>query len=234
MTPNTQPPEKKFKPETGLIDLHSIFHTIQGEGPFTGHRSIFIRLAGCNLQCPGCDTEYTRGRTKLMPEQIISRIRELPYAKLVVITGGEPLRQNIDPLCQALFNYGYNVQIETNGVMPLSREMQTWSFSKRLTIVVSPKTHRVHPSVEQAASAYKYVLQKGNVAPDGLPIEALENKVNRRVARPPHDWDGDIYITPYDEKNISQNYNNLQTVIASSLEHGYIAGIQLHKLLEME
>ena len=54
MKTNTQEPEKIDRDRH--LDVHSIFHTIQGEGPYCGHPAVFIRLAGCNLQCPGCDT----------------------------------------------------------------------------------------------------------------------------------------------------------------------------------
>ena len=51
---NTQPTEKRTNSQN--LDITEIFFTIQGEGPFSGHRAVFIRLAGCNLQCPACDT----------------------------------------------------------------------------------------------------------------------------------------------------------------------------------
>jgi len=50
---NQQPIEKQFLHPKGDLEVHSIFLTIQGEGPFTGQRAVFVRLAGCNLQCPG-------------------------------------------------------------------------------------------------------------------------------------------------------------------------------------
>ena len=56
---NSQAIEKSAHYTTRSYDVHSIFPTIQGEGPFVGQPAIFIRLAGCNLQCPACDTDYT-------------------------------------------------------------------------------------------------------------------------------------------------------------------------------
>src|SRR3954467_9071958 len=44
------------------LSIHSIFYTLQGEGPYSGCPAVFMRLAGCNLQCPGCDTDYTSGQ----------------------------------------------------------------------------------------------------------------------------------------------------------------------------
>ena len=53
---NGQPIEKVQRTFDGTLEVHSIFKTIQGEGPFCGTPAVFIRLAGCNLQCPWCDT----------------------------------------------------------------------------------------------------------------------------------------------------------------------------------
>ncbi len=238
MKPNNQPVEKQFHHDRGMVDLHSIFHTIQGEGPFTGHRSIFVRLAGCNLMCPGCDTEYTQGRKKVMPEYVVKEVQKLPEVELIVLTGGEPFRQNILPLCQVLWDAGYNIQVETNGVRPIPSELAACSSSfgatkARFSVVVSPKTHVVHESIARIAIAYKYVLQAGNVDRDGLPIQALQNKVKRRVARPTRK-DIPIYINPFDEKDDTKNRLNLDTTIRSCLQHGYTMGIQLHKFLNME
>ena len=59
MQRNTQPAEKQVKSSGLILAINSIFYTIQGEGPFAGSPAVFVRLAGCNLQCPMCDTEYT-------------------------------------------------------------------------------------------------------------------------------------------------------------------------------
>ena len=92
---NIQPIEKIEHygvPDDGGLDVHSIFPTIQGEGPFVGQPAIFIRLAGCNLQCPLCDTEYTEGRIRLSVPVIFDAVQEhiRLFAPLIVITGGEP------------------------------------------------------------------------------------------------------------------------------------------------
>ncbi|MEG7364337.1 7-carboxy-7-deazaguanine synthase QueE, partial [Pseudomonas citronellolis] len=95
---NLQPIEKRTKSADGLLSLHSIFHTIQGEGPFCGTPSVFVRLAGCNLQCPACDTDYTQGRRAASVQEILDKVQEYQSSGLVVITGGEPFRQDITRL----------------------------------------------------------------------------------------------------------------------------------------
>ena len=116
---NKQPAEKQHLTDF-TVEVHSIFDTIQGEGPFAGSPAVFIRLTGCNLQCQFCDTEYTSVREAITPVEALNRVKaahgDSPRG-LVVLTGGEPFRQNISPLCAALLHAGYHVQIETNGTM---------------------------------------------------------------------------------------------------------------------
>ena len=94
-----------------------IFRSIQGEGRFQGFPTIFIRLAGCNLNCAWCDTGYARsGGTELSCEQILTMITDFPGNRLC-ITGGEPLLQGAQllPLLAELKRTGYQITIETNG-----------------------------------------------------------------------------------------------------------------------
>jgi len=84
---NTQPIEKRAI-DTHLLDIVSIFPTIQGEGPYTGQRAVFVRLAGCNLMCPGCDTDYTTGRKHFDATQVVTKVmEEIKPPCIVVITG---------------------------------------------------------------------------------------------------------------------------------------------------
>ena len=117
---------KILKPELheGLnLDLQEIFPTLQGEGPYAGHPAVFIRLGGCNLACDFCDTEFDSYQN-LSLEKIIEETLRLAkndqkkiIRKLIVITGGEPLRQPIELLCAELVKLNFLVQIETNGTL---------------------------------------------------------------------------------------------------------------------
>ena len=92
------------------IQVHSIFPTIQCEGPYVGRSAIFIRLGGCNLQCKFCDTEFDDFHDKTIDE-IISIIMSIKVnINLVVITGGEPLRQNICVLCDELNKHNFKLK----------------------------------------------------------------------------------------------------------------------------
>lgn len=228
---NQQPPEKR---STSLfLDVHSIFHTIQGEGPYAGHPAIFIRLAGCNLQCPGCDTDYTTGRKEMHVSDILDEVVEnsYPLPNLVVITGGEPFRQpsTVD-LCNVLGDMGFTVQVETNGSF--------WPGEKldpEVTIVCSPKTGSVHKKLAERIDAFKYVLHADSIdLEDGLPILALGHSANPRVARPPKDFKGAVYVQPMDSKNELQNHRNQQAAVKSCMEFGYTLQLQIHKIIGVE
>lgn len=237
---NNQKPEGRAKGDGITLDLHSSFFTLQGEGPFSGHRSIFLRLAGCNLQCPGCDTEYTEGRSTWQARHILLLVQNLAKENnapgcLVVITGGEPLRQNIGPLCAMLADAGHFVQIETNGFFAPDAVTEEMARANQLALIVSPKTGKVNLVTAELAHAFKYVLAHDSVDPaDGLPIEALAHPVAKggHVARPPEGKP--IYINPFDAKDENENRLNLKAAAQSSLKFGYTLGVQLHKYAELE
>lgn len=231
---NFQQIEKKVAGDGFTLDVHSIFYTIQGEGPFTGRPAVFVRLAGCNLQCPGCDTEYTTGRETLSIQEITARITRSyehvapRHVPMIVITGGEPFRQNLAPLCKNLTRY-YHVQIETNGTLGID---DPTAFSN-VDIVCSPKTGRVHYSIISSANWYKYVLHHESVsAEDGLPIFALDHSASPEVFRPP--LGATVYLQPMDCKDERINRLNQEAVLASCFKFGYNLQLQIHKYLEIE
>lgn len=218
------------------IDVHSIFYTIQGEGLFAGHPAVFLRLAGCNLQCPACDTEYTEGRKMLPVQTILSAIQAqcpnlgLKDLPIVVITGGEPFRQNITILVKTLLSHGFTVQIETNG----TAYVPDFPYEK-VTVMCSPKIGSVHKKLQPHVSAYKYVVSHDAVNPiDGLPTSVLATDSGGRVARPHAGFTGKIFIQPMDSKDRLINEKNLDSAIRSALKHNYVLCLQIHKYINME
>lgn len=237
MIPNTQPISKRDQREDGLLLIHSIFYTIQGEGPFAGDPAVFIRLGGCNMQCPACDTEYTHGTKVLSHKDIanlaLNRTPGWPNASqrpLVVITGGEPFRQNIGPLARILLEMGYRVQVETNG----SLYLEDYPYGHpRETIVCSPKAGKVHPNLVGHIDAYKYVLSSDQIDPeDGLPTSALG--LPNRPARPHPGSRALIYVNPLDAKDVVLNEKNTRQTALICQRFGYRMGIQLHKYIGWE
>ena len=104
------------------MHLIEIYKSVQGESSFAGLPCIFVRLAGCNLRCSWCDSEYTfTGGYKMSLDEVMGEVRKLAPVKLVEITGGEPMLQEREavPLMERLLQDGYEVLIETSGERPL-------------------------------------------------------------------------------------------------------------------
>lgn len=102
--------------------LIEIYKSVQGESSFAGRPCIFVRLAGCNLRCSWCDSEYTfTGGYKLSEDEIVAEIAKLAPVKLIELTGGEPLLQERElvPLMERLLRDGYELMIETSGERPV-------------------------------------------------------------------------------------------------------------------
>jgi 7-carboxy-7-deazaguanine synthase len=106
------------------VHLIELYLSVQGESSFAGVPCIFIRLAGCNLRCSWCDSEYTfTGGQKFTLEQIEQQVAALAPARLVEFTGGEPMLQarELIPLMDRLLAQGYTLMLETSGERPLEQ-----------------------------------------------------------------------------------------------------------------
>jgi 7-carboxy-7-deazaguanine synthase len=103
------------------LAVTEIFHSIQGESTWAGAPCTFVRLTGCPLRCVWCDTAYAfHGGERMTIAQIVDAVRERP-ARLVEITGGEPLAQPAaSALADALLAAGYTVLVETSGAVDVS------------------------------------------------------------------------------------------------------------------
>lgn len=103
-------------------DIIEIFSSIQGEGKFAGCRQIFVRLAGCNLNCAYCDTDFSRRNnfmTVAQVAEIIKKLSEEVPTHSVSFTGGEPLLHGefISEVAEIIKNFGMKIFLETNGTL---------------------------------------------------------------------------------------------------------------------
>jgi len=134
-----------------MLALSEIFYSIQGEGTWTGTPAVFVRLAGCNLACDFCDTDYS---TKFFAGvgEVIAMVRaEGGECPMVVLTGGEPLAQAEAPaLIGALRGDGRRVHVETNGTIFCDLPGDVW-------LCVSPK-ERVDPRMAARANEAKLIV----------------------------------------------------------------------------
>jgi organic radical activating enzyme len=134
-----------------LLQLAEIFYSVQGEGTWTGTPAVFVRLAGCNLSCAFCDTDYALKFFASVTD-VVRRVREEGGAcPLVILTGGEPLAQREAlALIDALRADGRRVHIESNGTLPTELPDDVW-------LTVSPK-ERMSPEMARRANEAKLIV----------------------------------------------------------------------------
>ena len=153
--------------------LSEIFYSIQGEGHYAGNPTLWARVFGCNLTCPGfpCDTEYSWNKdfkndhNTYTSEEIFLKMKEMitdqfnPEGKLrhpltgndihLAFTGGEPLLKKYQPMIMDVVDMfiadGNDVHftIETNGTQTLTPEFSRWRIHKNVLFSFSPKLESV-------------------------------------------------------------------------------------------
>lgn len=228
--------------------VHSVFHTIQGEGPLSGRPAVFVRLAFCNLACFFCDTEFEQGAKTMAIRELVEAVVQAhskSTCDLVVITGGEPMRQPLKPFVQALQALHYDVQIETAGtVWPKDFEhcMVAPSGVGKCSIVCSPKTGGVHPMIEKHCRDWKFVIAVNETASsDGLPMFSTQRAgVHQRLYRPKA---GTIWLQPREEymelagggraPDRAATRFNVNKAVEVAMRFGYRISLQTHKILEL-
>lgn len=244
------------------LAVQDIFYTLQGEGPFSGMPAVFIRLAGCGLACTWCDTAFDRTDNVMSVRDIVDAVRTASQGRpcdLVVITGGEPLRQNVANLVhQLLCHRVLRVQLETAGyVDPQDTSSLTALlaphqgatlddlFTRGLHIVCSPKTPKISHWVRRYCRHWKYVVQQDDVHPyDGLPYKGTQAKgVVGTIDAPAifRGGEGTIWVSPCDQSqdprvvapNGDRTPHNITAAVQSCLEHGHRLSLQVHKLVHL-
>ena len=191
-----------------MLQLAEIFYTLQGEGTFTGTPAVFVRLAGCNLACDFCDTDYSL-KFVASVEDVVRAVREAGGdCPMVVITGGEPFAQHETlALIGALRADGRRVHVESNGTIPVGAELpdDVW-------LTVSPK-ERLDAGMASRANEAKLI-------------------VDRRV---PHEWTA--HFTPERTTIFLQPEGNKPENVALALEAAkaeprlYRLSLQTHKFI---
>lgn len=134
-----------------MLQLAEIFYSLQGEGTWTGTPAVFVRLAGCNLSCSFCDTDYAL-KFFASVDEVVARVRsEGGDCPMVILTGGEPLAQRESrALIDALRADGRRVHIESNGTLAAELPDDIW-------LTVSPK-ERLAPAMAQRANEAKLIV----------------------------------------------------------------------------
>ena len=130
-----------------------LFYSLQGEGYHQGKAAFFIRLAGCDVGCVWCDVKDSWDASKhpvLSIEEIVAAAAAHP-SRIAIVTGGEPLLHQLDPLTTALKAAGFQTHIETSGSSPMSG---SWDW-----VCLSPKKFKAAlPEAIKAANELKVVV----------------------------------------------------------------------------
>lgn len=237
------PIRKQDLSSPGTLYVQELFPTIQGEGPFQGTPCVFIRLWGCNLKCFWCDTDFESNREPVDIDLIMTRIRSAfdmmgrtrqGNRPLVVITGGEPFRQDITELLKNLDKEGYLTQIETNGTLWLEG-IEVFIARESLVLVCSPKTGKIHKRIKEWCDHWKYIIDANTVsAEDGLPLASTQvRNTHLEIGRPPADYGETVWVQPLDMDHEDKNLTvrNMTHTAAIAMKHGYRFCLQQHKVI---
>ena len=164
-------------PEPRTLEISEIFWSTQGEGSRCGIPSIFVRLAGCRVRCPYCDTRHAwSGGRAMTPGEIsgeISKLKRRFPASQIVLTGGEPLEQNMTETVACLRQKNFFIAVETSGLYFQDLPIDWWS--------VSPKDvtgFRIHPRLIPKMDEVKLIVNRN------LTLDVVK-KIRRRAAEIP-------------------------------------------------
>ena len=206
--------------------MREIFSTIQGEGRNTGLPATFIRFAGCNLNCPWCDTKR-QAKEFLTLTEIMARVRKFKN-RAVIVTGGEPTTVvGLGDVLLKLRDEGYWLALETNGLKTIP-ELELFDY-----VAVSPKyfyrTKYAGESVIAKANEVRIVAESQN-------MEDFCRKMRERITAT------DYYISPLDEggKMHYRRAFNLMLKLNSALSlktavwPPWSLSIQTHKVLGLK
>ncbi len=204
------------------------FHSIQGEGIWTGASAFFIRLAGCDVGCSWCDTKHSWPMQSHPQREIATLVEEALAAQpfMVVITGGEPLMHDLTHLSTALRQQGLRVHLETSGSSPLTGEFD-W-------ITLSPK--RFKPPLE---AIYSQIHELKIVVGDQADLDWAELALKKLAANatPKHNSDNESENNPkHSPKKLLQpqwsNEQGQKLVFDYVLTHPeWRVSLQTHKFL---
>lgn len=228
-------------PPPPALPVNEIFESVQGEASFTGAPAVFIRLQGCPVACPWCDTAHTwvvdptnavsaaemaskvadaPTFARMTPAELVAHVEATTRARHVVITGGEPALYDLRPLSAALIKAGRSVQLETSGTSEIR-------IDPRAFVTVSPKVGmpgglKVRDDALALADEIKM--------PVGKPadVERLHALVDRLMAAkdPRLDHIPKVWLQP-----LSQSPKATALCVAAATANGWRISLQTHKYL---
>lgn len=219
--------------------VNEIFESIQGEGRFTGVPSVFLRLQGCPVGCPWCDTQHTwpvASEDIISVTQLREKNAEAPthasmsvagfldeyhkrgyQAKHIVITGGEPAMHDLLPLTTELLAQGWSVQIETSGTFSLT-------CHKEVFVTVSPKIN-----MPGKFPILAKVMARANEIKHAIAMQKHVDELQALLLDCPVAEDTLIYLQP-----ISQQARATELAVATCIKYNWRLSLQTHKFIGIE
>lgn len=193
------------------MKIVEVFRSIQGEGKWLGTDVIFIRLPGCNLKCPFCDTDWSNTK-EMSYEDLSIELHRYPTTSHVVITGGEPtVNSEFRTLCYFLRHKGYYVHVETNGTRHIPYNLVDW-------ITVSPKAGSDYMCEVVNPSEIKLV-----VTPDfNYQDERIQDLKEKGCV---------IWLQP-EGSQMKEMWKKAYDIVMK--DPYFRVGVQLHKLIEVQ
>ncbi len=198
--------------------INAVYPCIQGEGCLTGTAMVLVRLQGCAVGCPWCDTPDARpfkGGVEQTAQEIVTAVRAHPGPRWVLVTGGEPAHYPLEELVEELTKAGYLVALETSGT---ERGHVGVPFN---WVCVSPKWNmpggrKIVPEALIGANEIKWLVSQRQ---DIERLEAFlqEYRLPSRVT---------ICLQP-----ISQQEEATQLCLRTVIERGWRLSVQVHKYL---
>jgi len=219
--------------------VNEVFESIQGEGAFTGMPSIFVRLQGCPVGCPWCDTKHTwqvkadmqRSQELIMmqssdteeyfssdTEALFALFEQQGYqAKHIVLTGGEPAMFDLKHFTSAAIEQGYSVQIETSGTFEILCHEKVW-------VTLSPKIN-----MKGGFAIRDDALNRANEIKHAVAMEKHIEELDELLARPTRMSSPVVYLQP-----ISMQARATELAVATCIARNWRLSLQTHKFIGVE
>lgn len=221
------------------LNINEMFETIQGEGAHTGIPSIFVRLQGCPVGCPWCDTKHTweiKEDLIVSSKEIIEQTEESEtyflsddkalltlfekegyLAKHVVITGGEPCMYDLRGLTTLLHDNGFTTQIETSGTFEIFCDDRTY-------VTVSPKIN-MRGGFEVLTSA----LERANEIKHPIAMQKHIDELDALLANVSSLDGKQVCLQP-----ISQQPRATELAVKTCIARNWRLSLQTHKYIGIE
>lgn len=224
---------------SSILNINEMFETIQGEGAYTGIPSVFVRLQGCPVGCPWCDTKHTWTLDDALvttAQTVIDKSQEDEHffsadeaqlmalfaqqgyvAKHVVITGGEPCMYDLGPLTTHLHDNGYTTQIETSGTYEVLCDPRTY-------VTVSPKIN-----MKGGMDVLKSALERANEIKHPIAMQKHIDELDSLLAQVSSLEGKQVCLQP-----ISQQKRATELAVKTCIARNWRLSLQTHKYIGIE